>query len=329
MLRRSAVDDRPEVTYERDWLLRRDFLEKSGYRLRPKFYPGMKLKELRGRDLSEYGAKHARRSIMDAQRISDGSQVLLKSVSTAEHPEEVGIARLLASPPHAGHSRNHSIPILDILDDPLDSDRHILVMVRCVRIDDPAFDTVGEVVDCLKQTFESIEYMHEHFIAHRDCNSLNFVQDPTRLYPDGFHPVITHYGRKYRTIARTITRTECWPRYYAIDYGLSRQYDPAHGPPLEDVILGGDQSPPEHQDGSPFECNPFPTDVYFLGNMIKEDFLYSELGLQTPTPHPPLLFLQPLIDEMTLPDPAKRPTIGEAIQKLDDLCGRLSNWELR
>ncbi|KAJ7613043.1 hypothetical protein FB45DRAFT_938828 [Roridomyces roridus] len=337
---------RSEVTDERDWLLRRDFLEKRGYRLRFEVYrvlPGEVKAEdsQRGYDLSEYlKAKPAirtpisaskpafptaspRRS-MDAQRVSDGSEVLLQSVSTAEHPQEVEIARLLSSPPHSGHPRNHSIPILDILDDPLDPDRHILVMVRCVGIDDSAFDTVGEVVDCLRQIFQSIEYMHEHFIAHRDCNSLNFVQDPTRLYPDGFHPVVIHYGRKNRTIVGKITRTECWPRYFAITCDLSRQYDPANG-----------RASRRH--GSPSECNPFPTDIYFLGNMIKKDFLYVtplhhpewvSVSLR-PSAHRPLLFLQPLIDEMTLPDPASRPTIGEAIQKLDDLCGRLSNWELR
>ena len=91
---------------------------------------------------------------MDAERISDGLTVMLKTVSTKIHPDEVKLAQLFSSPLHAGNPRNHCIPILDVLRDPDDTDKQILVMLRLVTFDQPIFDTVGEVIDCFRQIFE-------------------------------------------------------------------------------------------------------------------------------------------------------------------------------
>ena len=55
-------------------------------------------------------------------------------------------------------------------------------------------------------------------------------------------------------------------------FGLSRYYDPANGPPLDMPVRGGDKSAPEHQDNeTPY--NPFPTDVYYLGNLVRKHFM--------------------------------------------------------
>ncbi|KAJ6449169.1 hypothetical protein C8R47DRAFT_950570, partial [Mycena vitilis] len=58
-------------------------------------------------------------------------------------------------------------------------------------------------------------------------------------------------------------------------------------------------------------CNPFPTDVYFLGNLLKGQFLYS------------------LAEDMTQEDPAARPTIGEVVWRFEELRRGLSSWHLR
>jgi hypothetical protein len=73
-------------------------------------------------------------------------------------------------------------------------------------------------------------------------------------------------------MAKAHTRTWRPPRYLLIDFGLSRQYDPAKGPPLEKPLRGGDKSAPEHRDMET-PCDPFPTDVYYLGNLVREDFI--------------------------------------------------------
>ena len=67
-------------------------------------------------------------------------------------------------------------------------------------------------------------------------------------------------------------------RYLLIDFGLSRRYDPTNGLPLDLFVRGGDKSAPEHQDGVTL-CNPFPTNVYHHGNVIREDFMRVHIFL--------------------------------------------------
>ncbi|KAK0209765.1 hypothetical protein IW262DRAFT_1244136, partial [Armillaria fumosa] len=62
--------------------------------------------------------------------------------------------------------------------------------------------------------------------------------------------------------------------YYLIDFGHAHRYDPADGIPSELILQGADRTAPEHlKPVALFECNPFPTDIYYLGNMLREYFL--------------------------------------------------------
>ncbi|KAJ7652356.1 kinase-like domain-containing protein, partial [Mycena polygramma] len=258
-------------------------------------------------------------------RISDGRKVMLKYVSTKDNPDEAKIAQLFASPPHAGNPRNHCVPVFQVLQDPDDNDIHILVMPFFVPFYRPNFDTVGEAIACFRQVFEGIQYMHENFVAHRDCGINNILQDGADLYPAGFHPVKPWLDPSFTNFSHPITRTECWPRYYIIDFGLSRRYDPINGLPFEDTIRGGAKSAPEY---NYFACNAFPTDIYVLGNLLKTQFLYSTHRSEREW-HKSWRFLKPLISDMTLRDPATRPTIGEVIERFDGLCRKLSSRHLR
>ncbi|KAJ6457773.1 hypothetical protein C8R47DRAFT_1163936 [Mycena vitilis] len=316
-----------------NWGQHWQFFESSGYKLPSKFDPehhSKQVHEMTRQERREHDANYGNPYIMDATRISDGRQVMLKSVSTNTHPEEVKIALFFSSPPHAGHPRNHCIPVLEVLRDPSDADIQILVMPLLAPLNTPIFDTVGEVVACFRQIFEGIQYMHENFVAHRDCGMPNILQDGTDLYPGGFHPMKPWLDPSFRQPSRPITRTECWPRYHLIDFGLSRQYNPNNGLPFEDVICGGDKSPPEYDYAA---CNPFPTDIYLLGNLLKCEFLYSRNqfdDFDSPVfEHQPWLFLKPLIHDMTLQDASQRPTIGEVIERFDLLCCKLSRRHLR
>ena len=131
--------------------------------------------------------------------------------------------------------------------------------------------------------------MHENRVAHRylfltttlskllnsfirDCTLGNIMLDPSRMYPKSFHPMKIMRTRDFRGKAKGHTRTWRPPRYFLIDLGLSRLYDPVNGPPLDTPIRGGDKSAPEHQDETT-PCNPFPTDVYYLGNLVREDYI--------------------------------------------------------
>ena len=96
--------------------------------------------------------------------------------------------------------------------------------------------------------------------------------DPTNMYPNSFHPVALGRSKDFRRKAKAYSRTRHPPRYLLIDFGLSRQYDPAKGAPVDVPIHGGDKSAPELQEGKT-SYNPFPTDVYYLGNLVREDYM--------------------------------------------------------
>ena len=93
--------------------------------------------------------------------------------------------------------------------------------------------------------------------------------DPSGMYPDGFHPIKINRTKDFKGKAPRYDRTQRPPRYYLIDFGLSRQYSSRNA--LDRPLRGGDKSAPEHQDGRP--CNPFHTDIYYLGNLVRERFL--------------------------------------------------------
>ena len=98
--------------------------------------------------------------------------------------------------------------------------------------------------------------------------------DGSGMFPEGYYPIPTPLVMRpdFSGRAKYLTRTEQPPKYYFIDFGISCRYDSKDGPPLELPIWGGDKTVPEFH-RSDEATNPFPTDVYYLGNMIKEHFL--------------------------------------------------------
>ncbi|KAH9969405.1 hypothetical protein BGW80DRAFT_1461696 [Lactifluus volemus] len=185
----------------------------------------------------------------------------------------------------------------------------------------PRFNTYGSLSLSLNRyaTYEGVQFMHEDNVAHRDCTSENIMLDPSRMYPQSFHPVKIFRAKNYHTHAKKHTRTRHPPRYFLIDLGLSQYYDPADGPPLDIVLRGGDKSAPEHRDRTRL-YNPFQTDVYYLGNLVREDYIQKYAGLD---------FFKPLVDDMVQEDPTKRPTMDEVVSRFAEIKGKLSTWKLR
>ena len=103
--------------------------------------------------------------------------------------------------------------------------------------------------------------------------------DPLPMYPQMFHPRSHDKSLDYRGSAKHSTRTARPVRYYFIDFGLSRRYNPEDGPPREHPIRGGDKSVPEFKNWEGGLLDPFPTDIYYIGNMIRESVLQVCRGL--------------------------------------------------
>ena len=91
------------------------------------------------------------------------------------------------------------------------------------------------------------------------------------MYPELFHPASPSMSLNYKGDPKHTTRTTSPVRYYLIDFGLSRRYNPEDGPPREHPILGGDKSVPEFIKWNGDLLDPFPTDIllYYLGSMMR------------------------------------------------------------
>jgi hypothetical protein len=98
------------------------------------------------------------------------------------------------------------------------------------------------------------------------------MMDALDMFPEGFHPHKPHANPSLTAPSMSLTRTQRPPKYYLIDFGISRQYNPVNGKPLEWPIVGGDKTVPEFKNNKG-PCDPFPTDVYYLGNFIREHFM--------------------------------------------------------
>ncbi|KAJ7782445.1 kinase-like domain-containing protein [Mycena maculata] len=325
-----------EGEQEQFWHDHFNWLKECGYLLRPRYHPDWvptwikdpKKKAMRCEDY-QMSESH---KVIDATRISDGSFVTLKPLDTTVHPDEIPIGVWFSQEPQASSPSNHCVPILDVLDIPDIPNKRIIVMPFLSSYDKPRFDTFGEAIEFFRQIFQGLQYMHKNNVAHRDCNALNIMMDAKPLYPVPYHPTQQKRRRDWKGLLPVsyLTRTQKPVKYYLIDFGLSRKYPPGVRAPLEPIILGGDKSVPEFRakpgEELPLECDPFPTDVYYIGNVLRTDFVEGsqfvkrKLGFE---------FLRPLMADMIQPDPALRPTMDEVVERFDAIVRGLSRRKLR
>lgn len=168
--------------------------------------------------------------------------------------------------------------------------------------------------------------MHKHRVAHRDCTFQNIMMDGKPLFFEPWHPIDPQLHIDFSRKLKHRMRTERLVNYYFIDFGISRKYTEDECPPMEPIILGIDRTVPEFQavDGhQPLDANPFPTDVHYLGNMIREQFLTGKDRIRG------LEFMWPLVQGMVQNEPMKRPTMDEVVKRFEAIRNQLSSWRLR
>lgn len=79
---------------------------------------------------------------------------MLKRVLRDENPYEAILGRYLTTTQRSANSRNHCVPILEVLDVLDDPDYQILVMPLLREHNNPPFTTSAEVVELLRQCIE-------------------------------------------------------------------------------------------------------------------------------------------------------------------------------
>jgi hypothetical protein len=89
---------------------------------------------------------------MDAIRLRDGKQVMLKKVFPEEGPHELIITQLFSSREFARDPRNHCVPLLDILE--TQNGQKLMVMPFLRPFNNPRFQTFGEFVAFFAQICE-------------------------------------------------------------------------------------------------------------------------------------------------------------------------------
>ncbi|KAK7688005.1 hypothetical protein QCA50_008375 [Cerrena zonata] len=145
------------LSYEVFWRDRYNFLKNNGYQLRPRFSPEW-IPSWTGTNYDPFFCEDSIISmiynVIDATRTSDGSLISIKSVSRTTN--EIAISRMLSSKDLTQDSPSHCVPILDVLDDPNDSTKAMIIMPYLRPFDDPELRTIGEVVDFISQTLEVI-----------------------------------------------------------------------------------------------------------------------------------------------------------------------------
>ncbi|KAG6808043.1 hypothetical protein H0H92_005597 [Tricholoma furcatifolium] len=243
----------------------------------------------------------------------DGSIVMIKWIEALDFPTEIPIGKLLSSERLASQ-RNRCMHYLDVIEPPESPDVAFIVMPYLLRTERVLFETIGEVVEFFRQIFE----------VDSDCKYDNIMADAVHLFKSPPHPFTLRQTLDFSGLpSRMFSRTEKPVKYYLIDFDLAKEYPPGT-PRLERVPWGGDRPVPEHKLGVP--CDPFPVDVYCLGNCIRENFVEGKNFI---SPKRGFEFMRELVDDMTNSDPSKRPTMREASSRLNTIIKGLSDRKLR
>ncbi|KAL5637305.1 hypothetical protein ACGC1H_001074 [Rhizoctonia solani] len=162
---------------EANWVHFQPFLVSKGYQLRPRYRPGWQ-PSWRLSGANPYDCEDSCNALpirtLDAIRIADGLQVIIKMIipsdDNREGEEELDILKYLSSEECITDPANHAVQCLDSFSIPGVEKGAFCVMPLLTAYNYPAFHSLGEIHDLLKQIFKGLQFLHAHNIAHwRGC----------------------------------------------------------------------------------------------------------------------------------------------------------------
>ncbi|KAJ6579204.1 kinase-like domain-containing protein [Mycena vulgaris] len=312
---------------EAEWAHYQPFLEEHGYMLRPRYRPGRVSEVNLGRSPleCEEAIPMLGFDVLDATRISDGAQMVLKVVRTAS--TEAEIVEFLSKQPD---SQDHTIQFLELIPVCEDPDRAFLVMPRMRQCSlPPWFATAREFIEFVQQVLEGLVFLHTNNIAHRDICSANIVMDSSQIIPGGFHFVnpstsdgincLREYAGDESDPRLMKSRTQAAPiHYYYIDFGLSVRFPSIAARQLVTGDFGRlRKRVPEISATVLYDA--FKVDVRLVGEMLRSEFLLKYIGLD---------FIVPFVRKLRRRNPNQRPDAEEALALFQSLISKMSEREL-
>ncbi|KAJ2915958.1 hypothetical protein MD484_g4421, partial [Candolleomyces efflorescens] len=329
---RSTRKTRPEelTSGEIYWKSHYEWLLEAGYRLRSRYSPDWKPSwtgTKRDPLLCEDSEKSLSSAVNHATSLKEDAFVVLKRIDVSKYPKEVEITTYLTTEPLKSQAENHTIPLIEVLQPPQEEDVRILVLPLLRDYDDPLFETMGEAIHFLDQFLEAVTFLHKNRVVHGDISINNVMMDGKEMYPQDFHPVQHQMKKDYSGLVKNkYSRTEKAPKYYILDFGLSRRFELDEEPEALDTV-GTDTTVPEYRNEYPID--PFFVDVYCVGNMLRQEFLDGDPSRHSRKGYYGFEFLRPLITDMTQDDPSKRPSMEEALKRFRELVEAFTSMQLR
>jgi len=315
------------TTAESNWTDMQKELQEHGYMLRRRYHPGWvgswvgtKKNPQKCEDsipISEHGI------LMDAVRLSDGRQVLLKLWSEDPRDEmELPVLQYFSDASRVSDPANHCIPLLDTLDLPGWSGYfdHILVEPLLRRWQDPPFLIAAEALSFVLQALEGLVYMHSHNVSHGDIHAGNIMMDPSKLYPKGFPGVVT-FDSEHRLSQQGVsrlTRMQVPVKYYYIDFGSSSMF-PSFEERKPVLFNAAVWAPPEAEANPEAPYDPFKGDIYALGITLLDEL----------SDRPELFFVIPTLSRMIVANPKDRPTAQQVLDAFKEQLKGVTRRQMR
>ncbi|KAK0442221.1 hypothetical protein EV421DRAFT_600821 [Armillaria borealis] len=152
--------------------------------------------------------------------------LVLDAVRTRTDTNELSLGKHRCDPALLQDSRNHTVPILDIIPIPDDEEKRVFMVMPMLKdFYAPPFHCRSEFADTLRQLLEGLDFMHRLNVAHVDVSRFNFLMDSSKVCPRGYYFAneLSYDGVHWSLPTRP--RCRVGPvRHYIIDFESAQEF---------------------------------------------------------------------------------------------------------